>query len=304
MTYFLPVDLHRQLAMDYSHMGQYPPPPSQWPPYPYHYYPPHSHGISPPHHSPQLPQAVDTVTSQLQENVPPRTPSSDSPYWYNQPESHSQSTGHVQLSQEMYDVDPLHASQNSSHGYAPSQNLPAIFQSQDLSVLSQSQNFQRLSLGRDSPQFSQGRIMYAVNTTPQGGSFQLDSLPLDCERDRIAGVGHESHPLSYYENQLDTVEKDVIMDVKYVNGICSHMNSWESTARVGYGFSEAEVIQLKSDYPMQPFKERAYQAYLKWKMHKGYISVTARRMLQVLYEAEEFEAINFLIKKIKGLENV
>ena len=82
------------------------------------------------------------------------------------------------------------------------------------------------------------------------------------------------------------------------------MNSWENTARVGYGFTEPTVNQLKSDYPRESSMERAYQAYLKWKMNNGYISVTAWTMLQILHEAGEFEAIEYLTEKLKCSENI
>lgn len=106
--------------------------------------------------------------------------------------------------------------------------------------------------------------------------------------------------LGHYESQLSQEEKDrQVTDTYYLSNIIRHLKSWEMVARTGFGFTEAEVMQVAYDYHKE-FKECAYKAYLKWKMAKPYVgSVDSWTILQVLHKAEEFEAIDYLMKDIK-----
>lgn len=265
-------------------------------------------------------QAVSSGASQLDKLVYPRPPSSNSPYytghWDYLPDTFSQS-GHAQLSQAQYsdsqeicDQDifsgDVTQTDSSSHGHIQSQSLP----SQDTPVLLQSRNLENLSL--DSPSLSQGKLYKLVEVeTPdylRSNSFPLStppSLESDTKRDRASTFSgpYRSHPLSYYESQLTPKEKNAIIDDRCVSDtIIRHMRSWEYTALRGYGFTEAEVYQLKSDHQNQPFTECAYRAYLKWTQNKGYctkLPLTAWTMLGVLNDANEHEAIHFLIQKLK-----
>lgn len=167
------------------------------------------------------------------------------------------------------DSDCVQVSLNNSYGYDSS--LPS---------------FQQLSIG--SPPSQQVNILVQV---PSSNSISAS----DSERST------ESYPLSYYENNLSSDQKEVPLDKRCViNNVISHLKSWEFTARVGFELSEPEICHLGSDY--RNFKECAYQAYHKWMQSQGFCErkpLTAWIMLKVLHKAGEYEAINHLIKSLK-----
>ncbi len=312
---------------------EYPPPPrwsQYYPSYPHDQFFPYPHHSPPPqpHYSPTVPhhQQVSTAPSQLQENVSPvppsfaRSPSANSPYYSGNWDCPP--TDDPQLSQAQYSesgecdqrCDP--ALQGVLQDSSSHQHTQSSLVSLESQVLSQ-HDLQKLSLGgSDSPQSSQAETyLVQVRKAPsdylRSNSFPLGSCPLqsDTERDRASSFSQpEPHRPSYYENELSSEEKDVIIDTKCMTDtIIRHMKSWEHTARVGYGFTEAEICHLKFDYQTQGFKECAYQAYLKWIQNEGYCTrkpLTAWTMLQALHKAKEFEAIGSLVKTLKTSEEL
>ena len=108
---------------------------------------------------------------------------------------------------------------------------------------------------------------------------------------------YEQHPISHYDSQLTAEEKDrPITNTQYLK-IIEHIRNWKFVARCGFGFSEAKVEQIESDYGK--FQECAFQSFDKWRMKEGYTdSVSVWTILKILHRANEFEAIQCLIQDI------
>ena len=141
----------------------------------------------------------------------------------------------------------------------------------------------------------------------QPGSTLNLQVVLSSDTEKDGGCKPRPCPrtLSFYEEQLSPEQKDVVISTKCVYGtIVHHIRSWERTARLGYGFTEAEVCQLKSDNQNAKPDECAYKAYLKWAQNQGYCDpyrpLTAWTFLQVLHKAEEYDAMDALMKSLES----
>lgn len=203
------------------------------------------------------------------------------------PEAHEPAPWHSRGS-EFAVPRPIARQVHASHGDSEEQVSPVLSQ--------RSLNLQQLSFDRSLSQEThivlpaQSPVAEIILRSGSSGLLRVCSTDDEMERDRASS--HKS--IDYYDSQMSPEQKNRPFTRKDYLMINPHLKSWKKVAREGFGLTDARVTQLEFNHH-DDFQEASVQAYVLWRKESANLSVTFREMLDILYKAGQFEAIDSLI---------
>lgn len=197
------------------------------------------------------------------------------------PEAHEPAPWHSRGS-EFAVPRPIARQVHASHGDSEEQVSPVL-----------SQRSLNLSFDRSLSQETHivlPPVAEIILRSGSSGLLRVCSTDDETERDRASS--HKS--IDYYDSQMSPEQKNRPFIRKDYLMINPHLESWKKVAREGFGFTDAQVTQLELNHH-DNFQEASVQAYVQWRRESANLSVTFREMLDILYKAGQFEAIDSLI---------